>query len=313
MRRGRDGARLTSRVPSAHPAAGVRAALSSLIDHPTSSAVVTDFDGTMAPIIEDPAAARPLAGIVPVLSRLADLFEKVAVVSGRPVQFLVDALGSDVGGSPWPSIPSDGGPDLGAGLGPIRLVGLYGLEWYADGQVIREPGVELWRSVIARAADRLATDAPAGIVVEPKGLTVAVHWRRAPDQRQWVTSTVAAQAGEHGLSVHAGRCSLELRPPMDVDKGAVIRQLVDGCTDACYLGDDLGDLPAFGALRQLRAEQAVQTTAIAVVDDESDPVVAAAADVVVDGPAGVLELLVWMANEAAGVDDRPGDPRAHRR
>ncbi len=308
-----DGARLTNRVPSAYPAADVRAALSSLIGHPTSSAVVTDFDGTMSPIIEDPAAARPLAGIVPVLFRLADLFEKVAVVSGRPVQFLLDALGSDVGAGPWPPISSDGGPDLGVGLGPILLVGLYGLESYTDGQVIREPGIELWRSVIANAADRMATEAPAGVVVEPKGLTVAVHWRRAPDQRQWVTSAVAAQARDHGLTVHAGRCSLELRPPMDVDKGGVVRRLVEGCTDACYIGDDLGDLPAFGALRQLHTEQAVRTTGIAVVDDESDPVVAAAADVVVNGPAGVLELLAWMATEAAGVDDRPGHPRAHRR
>src|SRR3954469_18159782 len=83
-------------------------ALDPLVAQPDGAGIVTDFDGTLAPIVLDPAAARALPGVGPLLGRLAARYSRVGVVSGRPAAFLLDRLG-----------PVEG----------LRLVGLYGLEW----------------------------------------------------------------------------------------------------------------------------------------------------------------------------------------
>ena len=126
---------------------------------------------------------------------------------------------------------------------------------------------------------------PVGVLVEPKDLAVTVHWRRAPQAEGWVIATVAAEAERSGLRAHPARKSAELRPPLDVDKGSVVRGLAASCSAACYLGDDFGDLPAFVALAAL-GNEGMRTLSIAAVDEESDPRVAAAADAVVAGPRG---------------------------
>ena len=97
--------------------------------------------------------------------------------------------------------------------------------------------------------------------------------------------------------------SVELRPPLEFDKGTAIRRLVEGCSAACFFGDDVGDLPAFAALAELAAEDGMATTSVAVVDGESAPSVVEAADVVLSGPADVLAVLGWLADAA---EDRDG-------
>jgi trehalose 6-phosphate phosphatase len=87
--------------------------------------------------------------------------------------------------------------------------------------------------------------------------------------------------------VHAAKASAELRPPVDRDKGTVVRELAGGLDAVCFLGDDLGDLPAVAAVRELPAHGAV----VAVGTSETPAALVEAADVVVDGPAGAVELL----------------------
>ena len=81
-------------------------------------------------------------------------------------------------------------------------------------------------------------------------------------------------------------------------------RLVEGCSAACYLGDDLGDLPAFAALARLASEHGLATVSVAVVDQESAPEVAEAADAVVSGPGQALILLRWLADTASGINAR---------
>src|SRR5580704_931257 len=151
------------------PSAAVRRALAPLLEDPATTAVVTDFDGTLAPIVDRPGDARPLDGTAEVLERLAQRFGVVAVVSGRPVSFLVDHL-TPPGEASRPGSPQSPGP------APPRFVGLYGLEWSAgDGTVGVEPGVERWRPVVGESARRLRSLAPEGVMVEAKGLTVTLH------------------------------------------------------------------------------------------------------------------------------------------
>jgi trehalose 6-phosphate phosphatase len=272
------------------PTPRIRRALAPLLVDPAHTAIVSDFDGTLSPIVDDPAEARAVPGTAAVLARLADRFGVVAVVSGRPVSFLLEQLGatarSTATGSPGPH-RSDAG---------VQFVGLYGLERSGpDGTIKPERAAERWRTAVEAATLRLASAAPTGVVVEPKGLAVTVHWRRAPDAGEWAQAAASAEAARTGLRAHLGRMSVELRPHVDIDKGTVTRQLTAGCSAACYLGDDLGDLPAFAALADLSRHHGMATVSMAVVDDESAPEVLEAADLSVNGPAEALQVLAWLA------------------
>lgn len=278
------------------PSAALRRALAPLLVDPPRSAVVCDFDGTLSPIVGDPSRARMLDGMDGVLGRLASRFGVVAVVSGRPVSFLSDRLAAagdvQTGGSDRPSVKRAG----------IQLVGLYGLEWSGPGGTITtEPGADSWRPVLLEVAARLRSGAPPGVVIEPKGLAVTIHWRRAPEAAAWALSETAAEEERSGLRAHPGRLSIELRPPFEIDKGTTVARLVEGCSAACYLGDDLGDLPAFAALTRLASEDGLATVSVAVVDQESSPEVAEAADAAVSGPSEALILLGWLADASSGI------------
>jgi trehalose 6-phosphate phosphatase len=247
------------------------------VEQPDGTVVLTDFDGTLAPIVTDPTAVQPLPGATGVLARLGASYARVAVVSGRPVSFLAERL---------------------AGVPGVRLVGLYGFEVLdRDGRVVTVAEAERWRPVVAGVVARLEAVVPPGAWIESKGLTVTAHWRGAPTWGTEAAERVAAEASTTGLVAHAGRMSLELRPPMAVDKGSVVTGLASGHRAACFLGDDLGDLPAFAALDRL-AGGGMATVSVAAVDAESAPEVAASATLAVPGPVGALAVLRWLADAA---------------
>lgn len=253
------------------------------LDRPDRSALFLDYDGTVAPIVDDPAAAAPLPGLPDLLVALGRRFGLVAVVSGRPVKFLADALARPPG---------------------VHLAGLYGMEQIGpDGDAAAGGPAESWRPVVADVTGRAQAEAPPGAEVEPKGLTVTLHWRRHPDAERWAVGFADREAASTGLVVQPGRMSVELRPPVDADKGTVVRQLAVGWAAAAFFGDDLGDLPAFRALDDLAAA-GTAVARVAVVDGESPPEVAAAADLVVDGPAGAGVLLRQLLEGPDGAGER---------
>jgi trehalose 6-phosphate phosphatase len=250
--------------------------LSPWLTRPRQAAILTDFDGTLAPIVADPAQAVPLPGVPATLASLAARYARVAVISGRPVAYLVEHLGGE------------------AELGGVMFVGLYGLERVRGGGVEEVSAAARWRPVVDQVARAATREAPPGVGVEHKGLAVTLHVRTAPEHQGWIESWAAAQAAASGLMAHPGRMSVELRPPLDTDKGTVVTELADGLDAVCYLGDDRGDLPAFAALSRM-SKSGREVLAVAVHSDESPPELLAAADVVVEGPAGVLELLEALA------------------
>lgn len=271
-------------VPLAPAAAAL---LAPLVEDPATTALITDFDGTLSPIVSDPATARPLDGVPDLLRRLADEFAVVAVVSGRPASFLVERLGRTA-----------------AGGSRVRLIGLYGMEEAApDGSVRLVGSAAPWLPVVAEVAGRLRADVPAGVLVEVKGAAVTLHWRHAPDAEAGLLGRVAGEAARTGLVPHAGRASVELRPPVGIDKGTVVQDLTEGCRAACFFGDDLGDLPAYAALAQRAVGDGAAVVGVAVRDAETASDVLAAADLVVDGPEGARAVLTWLESEARG--DRP--------
>jgi trehalose 6-phosphate phosphatase len=211
-----------------------------------------------------------------VLGRLASRYARVAVLSGRPVSFLVEHL-------------------AGGGAGGTEFVGLYGMERCrrsgAAALTVEESAEAApWRQPLAAVAARAESAAPPGVTVERKGLAVTIHYRRAPDQAGWAAGFAAEAAGGTGLVAHPGKMSVELRPPVSTDKGTVVAELAAGLLSVFFAGDDIGDLPAFAALARLR-DDGVSTFAVAVSGAETPAEVLAAADAVVDGPEGLLHLL----------------------
>lgn len=244
-----------------------------------TAAMFLDFDGTLSEIVEDPELARPLPGVPELLEALGDRFGVVAVVSGRPASFLAAHLGN---------------------LSGVRLIGLYGLEevGQAAGPTIDAAVLERWRPVMVGLADEAERDAPPGVSVERKGIGFTLHFRGAAEQEDWVQRFAAEKQSADGVIAQPGRMAVELRPGIVADKGTVVAALAPDCSAACCFGDDLGDLPAFGALAEL-ASRGTPVARVAVADHESPRAVAEAADLVVEGPAGAMELLRALA-EAAG-------------
>jgi trehalose 6-phosphate phosphatase len=249
--------------------------LIAVVRHPAQTAVVCDFDGTLAPIVADAATARPVPTAERRLARLATALGRVAVVSGRPVSFLRERL-----------------PDVGP---CVRLVGLYGMERLEDGRPVLIPEVASWMPVIEEVVAAARRQAPAGVVVEDKRVSVTLHWRRAADRADWCLASAREWATEHGLVVQPARMAVELRPPVAVDKGTAVAELVAGHRVAVYAGDDAGDLAAFDALDAAAAAGA-HVVRVAVAGSESPPELARRADLVVPDPE------TWVAHLAALAD-----------
>ncbi len=235
-----------------------------VLTDPPATALLFDFDGTLSPIVDDPARAEPVAGVADLLVRLAARFGRVAVVSGRPRSFLTG----------WLPLAID-------------LSCLYGLELRLDGVESDHPDAEPWRPRIADVA--AAADLPAGVTVEAKGLSLTVHYRRAPEAESSVVAWASTVAAETGLELRRAKASVELHPPVRVDKGTSVHALAAGCGTVVYVGDDVGDLPAFAALDELRGA-GVRTIKVASGGDELPDDVARAADLVVHGPDAVMAI-----------------------
>lgn len=243
------------------------AALLILRRDPRRTAVLLDFDGTLSPIVEDPEAAVPLAGALDVLVGLTTRFGVVAVVSGRPASYLQRHLPGDLG-----------------------LVGLYGLERVEGGVIQPHPDAAGWQTVVADLVAEARRDLPDGVGVEDKGLSLTLHVRPHPELAEVAWSWAAVAAERSGLQVRRARMSAELHPPVSADKGTVTAELIAGMDAACFIGDDVGDLPAFTALAGFASAGGDAVRAV-VTSAEVAPELLAAADVLLDGPAGVLDFL----------------------
>ncbi|AEV88589.1 trehalose phosphatase [Actinoplanes sp. SE50] len=239
--------------------------------HASRTTFFFDFDGVLSPITEQPEESRPVAGIPEVLDRLAARVARVAIVSARPVTFLRTHFAS---------------------LAHVDLFGLYGLEVWHEGQVVTKPAALDYEEPMKElaAAARGALERP--VEVEYKRLAVALHYRKDPARAAQVEKWALEQAEQHGLLIQRGRMVVELKPPVDQDKGMVITEAVRDAGCAWYFGDDMSDVKAFDALR---AREAVDPgffgMAIAVANDETGAEVSNAADLTLASPEAVARFL----------------------
>jgi trehalose 6-phosphate phosphatase len=224
--------------------------------------VLLDFDGTLSPIVATPELARIREGARDAIARLVGRYAVVAIVSGRTGDQLRELVGVE----------------------GVRLAALYGL---AE-QVTPLPD-DLLASV-----RQVASSVP-GARVEPKGGSVAVHYRAADDAtsaQEQLADGLAPVARAAGLDLLAGKMVIELVPAgRPLKEGAVERIVQDERLDAVlYAGDDVADIRAFEALDRL-GEQGLRTVKVAVHGRETPLALSDAADIVVDGPAGLVTLL----------------------
>ena len=255
-------------------------AMAALAAQPAAGALVLDFDGVLAPIVEDPETSAMPERAAASLAQLAASLGTVAVISGRPASFLARRV----------RVPG------------IRLLGSYGMEQVKDGNGQLSPAAAEWLAAVASAREQLAglVGTTPGVRIEPKPASVAVHWRQAPDRdaaAAEVSKATARVAAATGLRLEPGKLVSELRPPIDVDKGSAVAALIREVRPAVtvYAGDDLGDLPA------LRVVHAAGGYGL-VVDHgpETDPKLLAAADQVIGGTDGFAD---WLAELASAVRD----------
>jgi trehalose 6-phosphate phosphatase len=258
-----------------------RAGLAALLADPRHALVAADFDGTLAPIVARPGDARAHPGAVPALAALAGSVGTVAVITGRPA---ADAV--ELGGF--------------GGIGGLVVIGHYGWQRWQDGELTAAaapPAVAAARGALP--AVLRDAGAPDGTWVEDKAHAVAVHTRGTADPAaalRRLRDPLGELAAGLGLAAEPGRFVIELRPP-GVDKGTALTGLARerAARSVLFCGDDLGDLPAFAAVRALRA-CGVPGCTVASANAES-PQVAAAADLVVPGPDGIVALLTGIVGQ----------------
>ena len=239
--------------------------------------LLTDVDGVISRIAPTPDEARVAPEASAALERLAQKVQVVAAISGRAAPNILGMVG----------VPA------------MTYVGNHGLEEVVDEQVRLVPEAQPYEgkvpALLADAGRQLALE---GVLVEDKGITGSVHYRRSTDpegSRRAILAVLEPLVERAGLTIHEGRMVIEIRPPVKLGKGAAARRLVErhGLRGCVFLGDDVTDLDAFRALRELAGE-GVRTACVGVVSAEAPPGILEESDLTVEGVDGVVELLSWL-------------------
>ncbi|MCG5219879.1 trehalose-phosphatase [Streptosporangium sp. KLBMP 9127] len=267
---------MTTELPRMRTAAG-SVGLDAIMADPGGAVIGLDFDGTLSPIVPDPAAARVHPQAPAALAELGTLVGTVLVLTGRPAATAVE-YGVGAGGVGLADVPG------------LVVLGQYGVERWEAGRITSPPpprGVDAARSSLPRLLAGLGVPEAA---IEDKGRALAVHTRRASDPEATfhrLRAPLAELAHDHGLVVEPGRFVLELRPP-GMDKGQALAAFLAerSARSVLFAGDDLGDLAAFEAVRASGLPGVTVCSGSAEVT-----ALAERADLVVDGPDGVVAFL----------------------
>jgi trehalose 6-phosphate phosphatase len=239
----------------------------------------TDFDGSVAPFVRDPASAQPL----PAAARAMAWLSRSGAARGQGARCatrlaVVTARDSDDAASRVP-------------LGPEAVVyGNHGNERWRRGTVSVTHAAARWLPVLDGATAELARRLEAGRVpgarLERKRLAIVVHTRglEVPSAEADALSLAREVAHPRRLRVIAAKHAAELVPPLRRNKASAVREMHRGAWAAstvCVAGDDVADIPMLA----LGAALGSHGVSVAVVDVETPAAVKAAAQHSVRGPA----------------------------
>jgi trehalose 6-phosphate phosphatase len=253
-------------------------ALATFTADPVHSGVLFDVDGTLAPIVRHADDAQVPEATRTLLIAVAKRYGLVACVSGRRAAIArrIVSIGSIA------YIGNHGGEILLPGSSTATL----NPEVARWSERVREFAESAWSQELQRLRVRL----------EDKEAIAAFHWRGAPDDEAAAAAIarVAETAEAEGFGTHWGRKVLEVRPPVSLDKGKAVVELVReaGLHSAAYVGDDVTDVDAFRGLRTLVDEGVLRSSlCVGVLSEETPPEIEQEADFGIDGPEGVRALL----------------------
>lgn len=252
--------------------------LRKVIDKPRFG-LITDVDGTISPIIDVPDAARVTPENARLLSQLREKSTLVAVVSGRSAEDVAQRVG----------IPG------------LVYVGNHGMETWAEGEVRVSAEAEVYRDDLVLALQDVRGNVIEGMRLEDKGATLSVHYRQTAFPEKAVaelTPVMQEIATRHGLVLTQGRMVFEFRPPVNIDKGTAVKDLVVShkLEAVIFLGDDTTDVSAFQMVRQLRVSDRCLGYGLGVKSQATPPLVLTESDCYVEEVAGVESFLGWVLN-----------------
>jgi trehalose 6-phosphate phosphatase len=245
---------------------------------PSASAVLVDIDGTLAPIVDNAADASVPESTRQLMIAVSRRYALLACISGRRASE-ARAMVS---------------------IGTIAYLGSHGAELLRAGwtEAQLDPALLEWTPRIDEFRRESDTHElrRRKVRIESKGPIIAYHWRGAVDEQdaRAAIDALAAQAQEVGFEVHWGRKVMEVRPPVRIDKGLGVRTVLGdrSFSSVLYAGDDVTDLDAFHALRELVQEGAIElAVCVGVHSDDGPQAIEDEADIVVAGTDGVRDLL----------------------
>ena len=243
-------------------------------------AVLTDIDGTLAPIVPTPDLSEVPKELRELLRRLSRRCRVVAGISGRAAEEAFKLVG----------------------LEEIVYYGNHGFEVLRGSEVEVIPEATPYRAAIEELEEKAREElGPLGAFIEEKGITASIHYRNVSSEVGERCKAFVKREGERlGLRITVGRGVVEARPPVRADKGTSVRRLIEEYSPerALFIGDDTTDLDAFRELEALREEgMLVETLRVGVKSDEVPLEITSESDLIVDGVEGVEEVLRVLAEE----------------
>ncbi len=248
----------------------------------TSTAIVTDVDGTISEIASTPDEAMVTESMRKELVKLNEKFQLVAVISGRSVLNAREMVGVE----------------------GLLYVGNHGMEFLKNGQISIEPSVEKYLSQIKKTGQKLKNGDLShinGLMFEDKGICYSIHYRlsSSPENvREKILTTLHDDPECKNLKISEGRRLVELKPPVNCDKGTILQGIIDqyNLKKIIYLGDDITDVDAFNKLKELENEGKIEGTSVLVYSSEIPSYVKKHSSFFVNGVDEILKFFQWLLN-----------------
>lgn len=237
--------------------------------------LLTDLDGTLSPIVPIPDNAKVTPENLRLLKALANQLPLVAVLSGRSAPDIYQRVG----------------------LGNLVYIGNHGLEMWDGSAAVTRPEADAFRAALERVIQQLQPHLISGMILDDKGASISLHYRQAgefdADTFRMLVQTIATQ---NQVAMFEGRKVFEFRPPIAINKGSILEQLVaeNQLDSAIFIGDDTTDADALRMARHLRQSNRCYAVGLGVEADETPDVVLETADLLVQGVSGVESFLDWL-------------------
>ena len=247
-----------------------------VLTHPFG--LIFDVDGTIAEIAPTAEAVKITPGCKKHLEALVKRLPLVSAISGRLIKVLRQLVSVD----------------------GVVYNGNHGLERWVKGKVEVRPEVKEYVAKIQAVIKELGPVLqPLGVKFEDKGAGLVFHYRTLPNReevRETILKEISRSSAAQPFNIDQARTVIELRPPLEISKGSVVRELIESyrLKSAVYMGDDVADIDAFDIMRTLSRGAEFQGLALGVVGEETPPEVAAKADLLLRGVSEVEAFLGWL-------------------